>query len=102
MKQSGGHCQVQGQKNRVLSLLYADDQIKECLAPFALVESPCLKWRSLDHFEGRMAHEINRQTVSGSSNVVDVPVCCGEEGAELKDEAVNLPLDLHSSSHLWT
>lgn len=49
--------------------------------------------------EGRMEQEIDRQI--SCSNAVNVLVCCGEEGAELEGKALDLPVDLHSSSHLW-
>lgn len=34
------------------------------------------------------------------SDTVDVPVCCGRKGAALQGEALNLPVDQHSHSHL--
>ncbi|KAK3517424.1 hypothetical protein QTP70_009918 [Hemibagrus guttatus] len=48
--------------------------------------------------EGRMDCGL----CSDSSNAVYVPVCCGEEGAEPEDEALDLPVNLRSYSHLWS
>lgn len=49
--------------------------------------------------EGSMEHEID---CSGSSNVVYVPVCCVEEGADPKGEALDLLVNLHFYTHLWS
>uniref|UniRef100_A0A7N8Y8H8 Reverse transcriptase domain-containing protein n=1 Tax=Mastacembelus armatus TaxID=205130 RepID=A0A7N8Y8H8_9TELE len=38
----------------------------------------------------------------GSSNAVGVPVRCGEEGAKLEGEALDLLVNLRSYSHLWS
>ncbi len=56
--------------------------------------------------EGRMEREIKRRILqycrSFCSNAVDVPVCHDEEGAELQGEALHLPVNLCSYSHLWS
>lgn len=50
--------------------------------------------------KGGIEQEIDRW-ISGS-NANNVPVCRGVEGAELEGKALDLPVDLHSYSHLWS
>ncbi|TWW69254.1 hypothetical protein D4764_18G0000600 [Takifugu flavidus] len=49
--------------------------------------------------EGRMEREIDRRI---RSNADSAPVRCGEERAEPKGEALDLPVDLRSYPHLWS
>ncbi len=53
--------------------------------------------------EGRLEWEIDRRIGATSAVMqVDVPVCRGEEGAELQGQALDLPVNLRSHSHLWS
>lgn len=36
------------------------------------------------------------------SNVVNIPVCCSEEGTELKGEALDLPVNVFYYSYPWS
>ncbi|KAI3365879.1 hypothetical protein L3Q82_000865 [Scortum barcoo] len=53
--------------------------------------------------EGKMEREIDRRIGAAScSYAVGVPDRRGEEGAESKGEALDLPVNLCSHSHLWS
>ncbi len=53
--------------------------------------------------EGRMEREIDRRIGAASAVMRSiVPVCRGEERAEPQGEALDLPVNLRSYSHLWS
>ena len=53
--------------------------------------------------EGRMEREIDRADRCGvCSNVDSARIRHGEEGAEPKGKALDLPVDLRSCPHLWS
>ncbi len=51
--------------------------------------------------EGRMEREIDRRIGAASAVMRLTGVCHDEEGAELQGEALDLPVNLRSYSHLW-
>lgn len=50
--------------------------------------------------EARMEHEIDTDWCNNSSNLVNVPVCCGKKWAEHKDKALDLLSSIYYSTYV--
>lgn len=79
---------------------------KGSLSPLAWGRAPI--WKGFKSFGGGVHNwetggtwDWQADQCSGCSHAVVLLACCGKKGAELNGEALHLPVNLCSYSHLW-